>query len=141
MGLRFFLPPKNSKNAGAFSEFLCPPHLLGRIYSPARVAAGKRYERDTQAAGTLFSRKHSYLPLLTTPYPRLSEEIGVPGVLLPCQTRDTRREKLIFRAKVGTGKRDGSNDSAQADVPTVIFPLGADSVPTRDFLLSAVFQH
>ena len=84
-----------------------------------RAAAGKRYERGlTCVAGH-----------------------GVPGVLLPCQTRDTRREKLIFRARVGTGKRDGSNDSAQADVPTVIFPLGADSVPTRDFLLSAVFQH
>ena len=28
-GARFFLPPKNLENVATFSEFLCPPHLLG----------------------------------------------------------------------------------------------------------------
>lgn len=55
------------------------------MFTYIRGAAGKRYERDTQAASILFSRKHTYLSVLTTPYPRQSEEIGVPGVLLPYQ--------------------------------------------------------
>ena len=29
------LLPKNSENVASFSEFLCPPRLLGTIYSPA----------------------------------------------------------------------------------------------------------
>ena len=33
-GGKFVLLPKNLENVAAFSEFLCPPHLLGSNFPP-----------------------------------------------------------------------------------------------------------
>ena len=35
-GGKFVLPPKNSENVVAFSEFLCPPHPLGLNFPPRK---------------------------------------------------------------------------------------------------------
>ena len=65
-GGKFVLLPKNLENVAAFSEFLCPPHLLGSNFPPPLC----HYFR-------IFTRRASFCDVFTLPVQLRPPEMAI----------------------------------------------------------------